>query len=154
MSIGKAAVITIVSVILVTLSTYGVVQASLSAGMTRLLAVVSLLSLVALVYGLIELSLAVIATTADGGEKQEKLRSAAKEIAPENRLRINKKAPLSGGAFISCGVRLPAIVRERFVGFGHPVGVFLLLDRVALALAGGDHFGGELLRHRLLVAAA
>jgi hypothetical protein len=69
MSIGKAAVITIVSVIVVTLSTYGVVKASLSAGMTRLLAVVSLLSLVALVYGLIELSLAVIATTAERRRK-------------------------------------------------------------------------------------
>jgi hypothetical protein len=49
---------------------------------------------------------------------------------------------------------LPAIVRERFVGFRHAVGVFLLLDRVSFALARGDHFGGELLGHRFLVAAA
>ena len=69
MSIGKAAVITIVSVVVVTVSTYGVVKGSLSAGMTRVLAVVSLLSLVALVYGLIELSLAVIATTAERRRK-------------------------------------------------------------------------------------
>ena len=61
MSIGKAAVITLVSIFAVTLSTYAVVKGSLSAGMTRLLAVVSLLSLVALVYGLIEFTLAVIA---------------------------------------------------------------------------------------------
>ena len=71
MSIGKAAVITIIAVILVTGSTYAVVNGGLSAGMTRLLAVVSLLSLVALVYGLIELALAVIATTA---ERRRKMR--------------------------------------------------------------------------------
>ena len=69
MSIGRAAVITIVSVILVGVSTYAVVKASLSAGTTRVLAVVSLLSLVALVYGLIELALAVIATTAERRRK-------------------------------------------------------------------------------------
>lgn len=69
MSMGKATVITIVSIIAVTLSTYGVVKGSLSAGMTRVLAVVSLLSLVALVYGLIELALAVIATTAERRRK-------------------------------------------------------------------------------------
>ena len=69
MSIGKAAVITLVSIFAVTLSTYAVVKGSLSAGMTRLLAVVSLLSLVALVYGLIEFTLAVIATTAERRRK-------------------------------------------------------------------------------------
>ncbi|HEX9221644.1 MAG TPA: hypothetical protein VF858_14255 [Gemmatimonadaceae bacterium] len=65
MSIGKAAVITIVSVILVYASTYEVIKRTLSTGMTRLLAVVSLLSLVAMVYGLIELALAVIATSTE-----------------------------------------------------------------------------------------
>jgi hypothetical protein len=65
MSIGKAAVITVVSAILVMGSTYAVVKGTLSAGMTRLLAVISLLSLVALAYGLIELALAVIATTSE-----------------------------------------------------------------------------------------
>lgn len=65
MSIGKAMVITAVSLVLVVGSSYGVVKGSLSAGMTRVLAVVALLSLVALVYGLIELALAVIATTAE-----------------------------------------------------------------------------------------
>ena len=69
MSIGKAAVITVVSAILVMASTYEVVKGSLSSGMTRVLAVVSLLSLVALVYGLIELTLAVIATTAERRRK-------------------------------------------------------------------------------------
>ena len=69
MSIGKAAVISVVSAILVMASTYQVVRGSLSTGMTRLLAVVSLLSLVALVYGLIELTLAVIATTAERRRK-------------------------------------------------------------------------------------
>src|SRR4051812_3322760 len=52
------------------------------------------------------------------------------------------------------GSRLPAIVRERLVGFRHLVGVVLFLDRVAFALAGGDYFGGEFLRHRFLVAVA
>jgi hypothetical protein len=65
MSIGKAAVITVVSAILVMGSTYAVVKGTLSAGMTRALAVISLLSLVALAYGLIELALAVIATTSE-----------------------------------------------------------------------------------------
>lgn len=65
MSIGKAAVITVVSAILVMGSSYAVVKGTLSAGMTRLLAVISLLSLVALAYGLIELALAVIATTSE-----------------------------------------------------------------------------------------
>jgi uncharacterized membrane protein len=65
MSIGKAAVISVVSVILVTGSTYAVIKGTLSAGMTRVLAVISLLSMVALVYGLIELVLAVIATTSE-----------------------------------------------------------------------------------------
>jgi hypothetical protein len=65
MSIGKAAVITVVSVILMMGSTIGVIKGTLSAGMTRILAVVSLLSLFALAYGLIELALAVIATTSE-----------------------------------------------------------------------------------------
>ena len=69
MSIGKAAVITGVSVILVIGSTYSVVKGTLSAGMTRVLAVIALLSLVALVYGLIELALAVIGTTAERRRK-------------------------------------------------------------------------------------
>jgi hypothetical protein len=65
MSIGKAAVITVVSAILVLGSTYQVVKGTQSTGVTRILAVVSLLSLVAMVYGLIELALAVIATSTE-----------------------------------------------------------------------------------------
>jgi len=65
MSIGVAATISIVSIVLVAGSTYAVVKGTLSAGMTRLLAVVALLSLVAMAYGLIELALAVVATTAE-----------------------------------------------------------------------------------------
>src|SRR4051812_15651099 len=69
MSIGIAAVITIVSAILVAGSTWEVVKGALSAGMTRLLAVIALLSLVAMVYGLTELALAIIATTAERRRK-------------------------------------------------------------------------------------
>ncbi|MEO8580444.1 MAG: hypothetical protein ABI469_09355, partial [Gemmatimonadales bacterium] len=65
MSIGIAAVITVVSLILVLGSTYAVIKGTLSGGMTRILAVISLLSLVAMVYGLIELLLAVVATTTE-----------------------------------------------------------------------------------------
>jgi len=65
MSIGKAAVISAVSGVVVIFSLYAVIKGSMSAGMTRLLAVVSLLSLAALAYGLIELALAVIGTTAE-----------------------------------------------------------------------------------------
>jgi uncharacterized membrane protein len=69
MSIGIAATISIVSLVLVSVSTYAVVKGTLSAGMTRLLALVSLLSLVATAYGLIELALAVIATTTERRRK-------------------------------------------------------------------------------------
>src|SRR3982751_5041175 len=61
----------------------------------------------------------------------------------------------SAGFELSIAVRvLPAIVRERLVRVGHAVRVFLLLHRVALALRRGDHLGGQLLGHRLLVAVA
>jgi hypothetical protein len=69
MSIGIAAVISIVSIVLVAGSTYAVVKGTLSAGMTRLLAVISLLALVAASYGLIELALAVIATSTERRRK-------------------------------------------------------------------------------------
>ena len=65
MSLGKAAVIAVVSGILMAGSSYEVVKGTLSAGKMRILAVISLLSLVAFVYGLIELVLAIIATTAE-----------------------------------------------------------------------------------------
>jgi len=47
-----------------------------------------------------------------------------------------KRPPSHGGAanLKKKLARLPAIVRESLVGLGHPVGVFLLLDGVALAL--------------------
>jgi len=64
MSIQKAAIIAIVSAIVVFYSTYEVIRATWSTGMTRIMAVVALLSLVATTYGLIELALAVVATTA------------------------------------------------------------------------------------------
>lgn len=73
MSIGIAAAISIVSVIVVTGSTYAVVKGTLSGGMTRLLAVVSLLSLVAMAYGLIELALAVVATTTERRRKAREI---------------------------------------------------------------------------------
>ena len=55
MSIGIAAAISTVSIVVVAGSTYAVVKGTLSGGMTRLLAVLALLSLVAAAYGLIEL---------------------------------------------------------------------------------------------------
>jgi hypothetical protein len=69
MSIGIAAAISIVSIVLVAGSTYAVVKGTMSSGMTRLLAVVSLLALVGAAYGLIELALAVVATTAERRRK-------------------------------------------------------------------------------------
>ena len=69
MSIRVAAVISIVSAIVVALASYEVVKGTQSAAVTRTLAVVALLSLVAFVYGLIELALAVIATTAERRRK-------------------------------------------------------------------------------------
>jgi hypothetical protein len=73
MSIGIAAIISIVSIVLVAISTLAVVKGTLSAGVTRLLAVVSLLSVVAMAYGLIELALAVIATTAERRRKNREV---------------------------------------------------------------------------------
>ena len=73
MSITKAAIISIVSVILMAVSSYAVVKGTLSAGMTRLAAVVALLALVAMVYGLIELALAVIATTTERRRMQREV---------------------------------------------------------------------------------
>src|SRR5207247_534295 len=46
--------------------------------------------------------------------------------------------------------RLPPVMCESPIGFRHPVRVFLLLDRLALALRGEDQLGGEPLRHILL----
>jgi hypothetical protein len=69
MSIRVAAIISIVSAIVVALSSYEVVKGLQSAAVTRTLAVVALLAFVAFVYGLIELALAVIATTAERRRK-------------------------------------------------------------------------------------
>jgi hypothetical protein len=69
MSIPLAVTISIVSTIVVAVSSYAVIAARLSAGMTRVFAVVSLLALAALVYGLIELLLAIIATSAERRRK-------------------------------------------------------------------------------------
>ena len=74
-----------------------------------------------------------------------------------SRRRVNKKIPFGVAKWdleTIIGLRLPAVVRERLVGFGHSVGVFLLLDGVPFTLARGDDLSGELLRHRLLVTAA
>jgi len=69
MSIRLAAAITIVSAIVVGASSYAVIAARLSAGMTRLFAVVTLVAAAALFYGLIELLLAVIATSSERRRK-------------------------------------------------------------------------------------
>src|SRR3954470_24827274 len=65
-----------------------------------------------------------------------------------------RRAPIPSARRQDCSPSsdLPAIVREGAVRYGHPVGVFLLLDRVALALGGEDELGGQTLGHRLLGA--
>src|SRR6266705_514840 len=50
--------------------------------------------------------------------------------------------------------RLPPVMRESPIGLRHPVRVFLLLDRLALALRGEDQLGGEALRHVLFAPCA
>lgn len=69
MSLRLAVTITIVSAIVVGASSYAVIAARLSAGMTRVFAVASLVALAALVYGLIELLLAIIATSSERRRK-------------------------------------------------------------------------------------
>src|SRR5512135_270152 len=49
---------------------------------------------------------------------------------------------------------LPPVMRERPVGLRHPVRVFLLLDRLALALRREDQLRRQPLRHVLLLAGA
>src|SRR5471032_628460 len=49
--------------------------------------------------------------------------------------------------------QLPAVVGERFVGFGHAVRVFALLDGAAAQIRGVHQLVGELFLHRLAVAA-
>ncbi len=73
MSISLAAIISVVSAIVVAASSYAVIAGGLSAGMTRLSALGVLLAFVALVYGLIELSLAVIATSAERRRKEREV---------------------------------------------------------------------------------
>src|ERR1700685_881351 len=48
--------------------------------------------------------------------------------------------------------RLPAIVGERLVGFGHAVSVFALANRGAAVLGGLHQFGGKPMRHGLLAS--
>ena len=48
----------------------------------------------------------------------------------------------------------PAVVRERAVGFRHPMRVFALLDGVSPVVGGIEQLGREPLRHRLFVALA
>jgi hypothetical protein len=67
----------------------------------------------------------------------------------------------SGHALISknpgCSVRrpvLPAVVRERFVGFGHTMGVFFLLDRGATILGRVEQLMCQTVCHRFLAALA
>src|SRR2546426_12686158 len=50
--------------------------------------------------------------------------------------------------------RLPPVVRECPICFGHPVRVFLLLYRFALALRGEDQLGGEPFGHVLFAPRA
>jgi hypothetical protein len=69
MSIRLAVTITIVAAIVVGASSYAVIAARLSAGMTRVFAVATLVALAALAYGLIELLLAVVATSSERRRK-------------------------------------------------------------------------------------
>src|SRR3989454_11182208 len=50
--------------------------------------------------------------------------------------------------------RLPPVMREGAVRLRHPVRVFFLLNRLALALRGEDQLGGEPLGHVLFAAGA
>src|SRR5687767_15499691 len=48
---------------------------------------------------------------------------------------------------------LEPVVRERLVGFGHAMHVFALLHRAATQVGGIHEFVGQLLLHRLAIAA-
>src|SRR6266496_2808323 len=54
-----------------------------------------------------------------------------------------------GAACCARTFSLPPVMREGAVRLRHPVRVFLLLDRFALAFRGEDQLGGQPLRHRL-----
>src|ERR1700694_2061831 len=59
---------------------------------------------------------------------------------------------LSAGSRSCRSRRLPPVMRESAIRFRHPVRVFLLLNRLALALRGENELGGEALRHRFFLA--
>src|SRR6266550_3311686 len=52
-----------------------------------------------------------------------------------------------GAACCAPTLSLPPIMRERPIGFSHPVRVFLLLYRLAFALRRQDQLGGEAFGH-------
>src|SRR5580765_3435976 len=54
---------------------------------------------------------------------------------------------------VKTGSCLPAIVRERFVRFRHPVRIFALLHRAAAQVRRVEQLVGQLLLHRLAVSA-
>src|SRR5580704_19211111 len=73
-------------------------------------------------------------------------RNIGEAARPKGRHRANTPAKPS----VATQNQLPAIVSESLVGLGHSMRVFLLLDRVALALGGGNNLGRKLLGHGLL----
>src|SRR5262245_62043598 len=56
----------------------------------------------------------------------------------------------SGAALSPRHYKLPAIMRERFIGLSHSMHVLALLDRVSLARRGVHNLGGEFIDPRLL----
>src|SRR4051812_37628834 len=64
-------------------------------------------------------------------------------------LAISKKP----GIWSSGRLRLPAVVRERLVGFRHAMHVFALLHGAAAQVARVEQLVGQLFLHRLPVAA-
>src|ERR1039458_7802395 len=60
----------------------------------------------------------------------------------------------SGQLLDPCSLALPAVMRERLVGLGHAMHIFLLLHRRAAPIGGVQQFGGQLLHHALLAARA
>src|SRR6185503_7539558 len=68
-------------------------------------------------------------------------------------LRVLAKGDCLGIAVIPETTDLPAVVRERLVGFRHAVRVLALLHRAAAQVGGVEQLVGELFLHRLAVAA-
>src|SRR6185437_9894742 len=77
------------------------------------------------------------------------VKTVAHSILTASMRAVRNQLPTALSALPTLTRLLPAIMRERPVGLGHPVGVFLLFDGIALALGGQNELRRQALCHSL-----